>query len=115
MDTTELAFAGIARQSALIARAEISARELVECVLERIERIDPQINAFRVVFAEQALVAAERVTPGDETQPLAGVPIALKDDVDVAGEVTALGTAAHGPPAGAASACAVRTNSRSFP
>lgn len=99
MDTTELAFAGIARQSALIARAEISARELVECVLERIERIDPQINAFRVVFAEQALVAAERVTPGDETQPLAGVPIALKDDVDVADEVTALGTAAHGPPA----------------
>ena len=101
MDATELAFAGIARQSALIARAEISARELVTCVLERIERIDPQINAFRVVFAEQALVAAGQVTAGDEAQPLAGVPIALKDDVDVAGEITALGTAAHGPPAGA--------------
>jgi amidase len=98
VDSTELAFAGIARQAALIARGEISARELVACVLERIERIDPQINAFRIVFSDQALVAAEQVTTGEEALPLAGVPIALKDDIDIAGEVTALGTAAHGPP-----------------
>src|ERR1700680_3505736 len=77
VDATELAFAGIARQAALIAAAEISARELVACVLERIERIDAQINAFRVVFAEQALAQAEQVV-GDAAQPLAGVPIALK-------------------------------------
>jgi amidase len=99
VDATELAFAGIARQAALIAAAEISAHELVACVLERIERIDAEINAFRVVFAEQALAQADQVVVGDAEQPLAGVPIALKDDVDVAGEVTAFGTAAHGPPA----------------
>ena len=58
--------------------------------LERIERLDPQLNSFRVVLAERALLEAEqaeaRLKGGDE-RPLLGVPIALKDEVDVAGEV----------------------------
>lgn len=102
MDATDLAFAGIARQAELIANAEISPRELVETCLERIERLDPRLNAFRVVFAERALTEAGqaegRLGSGDR-RPLLGVPIAVKDDVDVAGEVTAWGSAAHGPPA----------------
>ena len=60
MDAAELAFAGIARQAELIAAGEISSRELVELYLERIERFDPQLNAFRVVFAERALLEADQ-------------------------------------------------------
>ena len=57
--------------------------------LERIERLDPQLNSFRVVLAERALLEAEqaeaRLKAGDE-RPLLGVPIAIKDEVDLAGE-----------------------------
>src|SRR5918998_4366788 len=102
MEPEGLAFAGIARQAELIRAGEVSSRELVELYLERIERIDPQLNSFRVVLAERALADADqadsRRAAGDE-RPLLGVPIAIKDGVDVAGEVTTNGTAAHGPPA----------------
>ena len=56
MDSTELAFAGLATQAELVRGGEVSSRELVELYLGRIERIDPQVNAFRAVFAERALV-----------------------------------------------------------
>src|ERR1700736_6173236 len=102
MDPTDLAFAGISRQAELIAQGEVSPRELVQTYLDRIERLDPQLNAFRVVFSERALAEADqaqgRVGAGDR-RPLLGVPVAIKDDVDVAGEVTAWGSFAHGPPA----------------
>ena len=102
MDPADLAFAGIARQAELIAAGEISPRELVQTYLERIERLDPQLNAFRVVFAEQALAQAgdeEGRAGADDRRPLRGVPIAIKDDADVAGEVTARGSNAYGAPA----------------
>src|SRR5919112_5274739 len=102
MDAADLAFAGIARQAELIAAGEISPRDLVQTYLERIERLDPQLNAFRVVFAEQALGPAgdeEGPSGADDRRPLRGVPVAIKDDVDVAGEVTAHGSNAYGAPA----------------
>ena len=68
----------------------VSAHELVSLCLERIAAIDPSLGAFRVVFAEQALAEASSVRDG----PLAGVPIAVKDDMDVAGSLTAQGSAA---------------------
>ena len=102
MDSTELAFAGPARQAELIRTREVSPRELVDLYLERIERIDPRLNSFRVVFAERARVEAQqaegRAGAGDN-RPLLGVPIAVKDNLDVAGEVTALGSDAAGGPA----------------
>ncbi len=82
----------------MIRRGEISSRELVELYLERIERHDGELNAYRTVFAERALADAgqadARRGAGDD-RPLLGVPIAVKDTEDVAGEVTGMGTAAH--------------------
>ncbi|MGA9314578.1 MAG: amidase family protein, partial [Solirubrobacteraceae bacterium] len=94
MEATDLAFAGIAGQAELIASGEVSSRELVELYLKRIERFDGQLNAFRVVFAERALLEADqadarrRAGSPPAQRPLLGVPIAVKDDIDVAGEVT---------------------------
>lgn len=94
MDSVDLAFAGAARQAELVRRGDVSARELVELYLERIERLDPLLNAYRVVFGERALAEARqadgRARAGD-TRPLLGVPVAVKDDVDVAGAATAFG------------------------
>jgi amidase len=101
VDATELAFAGIAEQARLIAAGEVSSRELVELYLQRIARYDSKLNAFRVLFTERALLEADqadaRRAAGGE-RPLLGVPIAVKDDIDVAGEVTALGSNAFGEP-----------------
>ena len=102
MDSTDLAFAGIARQAELIRAGEVSPRELVELYLARIQRLDPQLNAFRIVLAEQALAEAdrarERLDAGEEA-PLLGVPVAVKDLVDVEGVSTMCGTGIDPGPA----------------
>jgi len=91
----EIAFAGAAMQAEMVRAGEVSPRELVQLSLDRIERLNPQLNAFRKVFAEKALLEAEqaeaRLRGGDE-RPLLGVPIAIKDEVDVVGEVKTFGT-----------------------
>lgn len=98
----EIAFAGAARQAEMVRGGEVSPTELVRLYLDRIERLDPQLNAFRVVLAERALLEAEqaeaRLKGGDE-RPLLGVPIALKDEVDLAGELSTHGTDAYPDPA----------------
>lgn len=107
MDDSELAFAGIARQAELLRNREVTSRELVSLYLDRIDRIDGRLHSFRVVFGDRALAEADeadrRIAAG-ESAPLLGVPIAVKDNVDVAGEVTTNGTAAYSEPATADSA-----------
>lgn len=101
MDPAELAFAGIARQAELVRAGEVSSRELVELYLERIERLDPQLNAFRVVMAESALEEADRADSrrsSGEQASLSGVPLAIKDGVDVRGETTSHGTGCFDTP-----------------
>jgi amidase len=97
-----VAFAGAARQAEMVRAGEVSPKELVELSLRRIERYDPTLNAFRKVFAEKALLEAEqaeaRLKAGEE-RPLLGVPIAIKDEVAVAGEVTTYGTDGFDEPA----------------
>jgi amidase len=96
-DRRETAFAGVGRQAELVRSGEVSPRELVETALERIERLDPELNAFRAVFAEPALHEAEQMRAGDG-RPLLGVPIAVKDDLHVAGTPRVRGSSAHGGP-----------------
>jgi amidase len=102
MDRDELAFAGVVRQAELVRAGDVSSRELVELYLERIDRFDPELNAFRLVMRERVLADADqadaRRAAGDE-RPLLGVPLAAKDVEDVAGEVTAWGTSAFTTPA----------------
>jgi amidase len=102
MDATDLAFAGAARQVELVRSREVSARELAELYLRRIDRYDGDLNAYRVTFDERALAEADQAdarAKGGDRRPLLGVPIAIKDDIDVAGERTALGGDANGGPA----------------
>jgi amidase len=98
----DLAFAGAARIAEMVRAKQVSPSELVELYLERIGRLEPQLNAYRVVLAEEARAdarrAEERLAQGEEA-PLLGVPVAIKDNVDYAGEVTTHGTAAYGDPA----------------
>jgi amidase len=88
----------------MIRAGEISPTELVKLHLDRISRLDPQLNAFRVVLGERAMLEAEqaeaRLRAGEE-RPLLGVPIALKDSVDLAGELTTHGTDGFPDPAAA--------------
>lgn len=81
---------------------ETTSRALTEEALARIEAAEPELNAFRVVRAEAALAeadAADRARAEGRRAPLLGVPVAVKDDMDVAGEPTAFGRAGTFPPA----------------
>src|SRR5947209_9535992 len=96
----DVAYAGAAALARMLADGELTAPEVLEIYLERIARLDTQLRCFRVVLADsaryEAAVAQDRLDAG-ERLPLLGVPIAIKDDVDVAGEVTTYGTGAHRP------------------
>jgi amidase len=90
----DAAFTGLAAQAAQLARREVSSRELVQAALERIDATRQTLNAFRCVRHDAALADAAaadvRLSAGDSA-PLLGVPLAVKDDVDVAGESTPFG------------------------
>ena len=93
----EVAFAGVAGQSELLRRGEVSSRELVELAIARIDVLDADVNAFGAVYADRAREEADRADrrrAAGENAPLLGVPVAVKDEIDVAGEVTSRGTGA---------------------
>ena len=100
-DASSLAFAGAARLTELLRSGEVTPRTLVDLFLDRIERIDPHLNAFRKVLAERARLEADqagaRLRAGD-ARPLLGLPVAVKDEMGVQGEVRTDGSNAHGGP-----------------
>ena len=102
MADADVAFAGIAHQAEMVRGGEVSSAELVSMYLERIERLNPTLNAFTEVLAESAMAEAEAAdSASGERGPLHGVPVAIKDIADVEGVVTQHGTAAFDTPASA--------------
>ena len=87
----------------LTADGDLTARVVVDEALARIAAEDPRLNAFSQVFWEQARAeAGERdaaVTAGATPGPLHGVPIAIKEEIDVAGAVTTYGGDGNSTPA----------------
>src|SRR3954462_13612222 len=93
----------------------LTSRELVEDSLAQIERLNPTLNAFRCVMADSARAvpgatagrpparaaadAADARRAAGEDDPVLGMPIAVKDNMDVAGELTTHGTGAVACPA----------------
>ncbi|MEZ5931080.1 MAG: amidase [Alphaproteobacteria bacterium] len=83
--------------SGRLARRELSAVEVVEACLARIERAQPALNAFREVDAEGALAAARASDRrAQRLGPLDGVPVAVKANIDVEGLVTRSGLGPRG-------------------
>jgi amidase len=81
---TELLFKPASELATLVDTGQISSAELVGAALERIEALQPTINAFTHVDAEGAMATAEAIS-ADDPRPFAGVPIAVKDTAPVAG------------------------------
>lgn len=89
-------------QAAELASGRSTSVEAVTASLDRIEQSQPTLNAFRIVRRDAALAEAaeaDRLRAAGHTAPLLGVPIAVKDDVDITGEPTAFGCAGDFPPA----------------
>jgi Asp-tRNA(Asn)/Glu-tRNA(Gln) amidotransferase A subunit family amidase len=82
----------LAEMASLVRAGSISSLELVNAHLDRIERVNPSINAFTMVLADQARESARRADNGLKTGLLHGVPFTLKDSFDVAGLTTRLGS-----------------------
>jgi len=100
MDDRELAFTPALEQAAMLRRGDVSAVELTECYLARIDALNPKINAYVTVaedFARAAARAADaalREARDDTPLPsFVGVPISIKDLHDTAGIRSTHGTA----------------------
>jgi len=81
---TDLMFRPASELAGMVRAGDLSARELVQVSLERIEELNPALNAFVQVDAERALASADEIAPGDG-RPFAGVPIAIKNNRPVRG------------------------------
>ncbi len=92
MADTELCTITLAELATLLRDKQVSPVEVTQAYLERIETLNPTLNAYITVTAEQALAEARRceeeILRGDYRGPLHGVPIALKDLYDTAGVPT---------------------------
>ncbi|MDA1257670.1 MAG: amidase [Chloroflexi bacterium] len=96
MPDNDLTYASIDELSPLLRSGEISPVELTQASLERIEQLEPRLNAFLAVFTESALaqarVAEQEIREGHYRGPMHGITVALKDLIDVEGTVTTGGS-----------------------
>jgi len=93
---TDLAFAPAHLLAAAVRRREVRALELMTATLERIARVNPALNAFVALRADDALADAraldEGIARGADPGPLAGIPFGVKDLEDVGGLPTTYGS-----------------------
>ena len=89
MPNTELLFMSAARAAALIRRGKLSPVEYVDVILAGIEHANPKLNAFSHIMSHHArrsaMAAEQSVRRGDVLGPLHGVPVSIKDLVEVDG------------------------------
>jgi aspartyl-tRNA(Asn)/glutamyl-tRNA(Gln) amidotransferase subunit A len=92
-------FLTVAGLSRLLARQEISPREVVETYLARVSALDPLLNAYVTLMAEEAraeaALAEADIMRGRRRGRLHGIPFAIKDIIDLAGAVTTAGSRLH--------------------
>ncbi len=108
MDSTlnpeDIAYAGAAGQLELLCAGRLSAVELLELCLARIDRLDGGLNAFRTLFrtaAHAEAQAADEERAAGRDRPLLGLPVAVKDNVAVVGHAPSMGTGSPEPVAAA--------------
>src|SRR5476649_328645 len=91
MSDQDLLFTPAVKAAALIRAKKLSPVDYVDTVLKAIECANPRLNCFRVVMADEARrdakAAEKEVTDGAALGPLHGVPVSIKDLVDVKGEI----------------------------
>ena len=96
MDNTELAFLSAAETAKAVREGELTPTDAVQAYLARIDRMDSRLRAYITVMRDEALVAAKQVeqklTHGVDAGPLAGVPIAIKDQFWTQGVLTSNGS-----------------------
>jgi len=87
----DLRYRTIQELAALVRGGDATPGELVSAALERVERLDPTLNAFVEIDGERALAEAEALSMSDD-RPYAGVPIAVKANVPVEGHALTMGS-----------------------
>src|SRR6478735_10837646 len=96
MDKTELCFTPATELAGAIRAKELSAVEITSTVLERIAALEPKLNAFAHLAAEEAMEAAAKAdhafAKGDSIGPLHGIPVTIKDHEAVRGMPVEYGT-----------------------
>src|ERR1700704_6581764 len=92
----DLPFQSLTDLSRLLAAGQTSSREIVDACLDRIAALDDRMHAFVDVYDDDARAAADAADRardrGVDRGPLAGLPIALKDLLHLAGRQTAAGS-----------------------
>ena len=77
--------------AAMIRARQVSSREAIDAHLARIEAVNPTFNAVTIVLAEQARAAADQADRTEPITPLHGVPITVKENIDLVGTPTTSG------------------------
>lgn len=99
-ETNEIWQMGVAEIADAVRTRRFSCKEVMEAHFERIETINAKVNAITVCLKESAMDAADQadnaIFRGEEIGPLLGVPMTIKENIDLAGSATTMGVAAMG-------------------
>ena len=89
LNTDDVAFMTIREQADLIQSKKLSPVELTRTYLERIEKYDPQLHAFNLVLADDAMAEAKQaeqeIAAGNYRGPMHGIPVGVKDQFNIKG------------------------------